>query len=144
MSVMNAEDQPLSFLLYRMVTVLRPCLTAELAKAGISLAEFVCLRTLSDHPGLTSAQLARHTNVSAQAMSQVLRHLQDIGAVTRPGEVPRGRPLPARITRAGRVMLKRAEAAARTADELALRDFTPQERRDLKTLLYRAGSDQLE
>ena len=79
------KDQPLGYLLYRVMTVLRPHVTAELGPLGLGLPEFVCLRILSMFPGQSSAELARTTNVSPQAMNLVLRGLQDMGAITRSG-----------------------------------------------------------
>jgi DNA-binding MarR family transcriptional regulator len=134
------EDQPLGYLLYRVMTVLRPQVTAELGPLGLGLPEFVCLRILSMFPGQSSAELARNTNVSPQAMNLVLRGLQDMGAVTRPATVSSGRALPARLTGKGRALLKRAEAAVHVADDRLLGHLTPTERREFKRLLHAVGS----
>ncbi|HYB39689.1 MAG TPA: MarR family transcriptional regulator [Mycobacterium sp.] len=134
------EDQPLGYLLYRVMTVLRPQVTAELGPLGLGLPEFVCLRILSMFPGQSSAELARNTNVSPQAMNLVLRGLQDMGAVTRPATVSSGRALPARLTSKGRALLKRAEAAVHVADERLLAHLTPTERREFKRLLHAVGA----
>ena len=134
------EDQPLGYLLYRVMAVLRPQVTAELEPAGLGLPEFVCLRALSMLPDQSSADLARHTNVSPQAMNLVLRGLQDMGAVTRPATVSSGRALPARLTRKGKALLKQAEAAVHVADERLLTHLSPGERRELKRLLHAVGS----
>nr|WP_163755526.1 MarR family transcriptional regulator [Mycobacterium botniense] len=134
------EDQPLGYLLYRVMTVLRPQVMKELGPLGLGLPEFVCLRILSAFPGQSSAELARNTNVSPQAMNLVLRGLQDMGAVTRPATVPSGRALPARLTRKGRALLKRAEEAVHIADERLLAHLTPTERREFKRLLHAVGS----
>jgi DNA-binding MarR family transcriptional regulator len=134
------EDQPLGYLLYRVMTVLRPQVTAELAPVGLGLPEFVCLRLLSMFPGQSSADLARNTNVSPQAMNMVLRGLQDMGAVTRPSTVSSGRALPARLTNKGRAVLKRAEAAVHVAEDRLLAHITPTERREFKRLLHKVGS----
>ena len=131
---MNDEEQPLGFLLYRVMAVLRPHMTAELNPVGLALPEFVCLRILSTLPGQSSAELARNTNVSPQAMNLVLRGLQHMGAVTRPAEVSSGGALPARLTGKGRALLKRAEAAVHVADERLLASLTPAERTELKRL----------
>lgn len=119
---------------------LRPRVTSELRRLGLGLPEFVCMRILSAFPGRSSAELARDTNVSPPAMNQLLRGLEDIGAVTRPAAVPSGRTLPAQLTTKGKALLKRAEAAARVADEQILTHLTPAEQRQLKHLLYTAGS----
>jgi DNA-binding MarR family transcriptional regulator len=138
------EDQPLGYLLYRVMTVLRPQVMAELGPLGLGLPEFVCLRILAMSPGQSSAELARATNVSPQAMNLVLRGLQDVGAVTRPDTVSAGRALPARLTGKGRALLKRAEAAVQVADERLLAHLTAAERREFKRLLHAVGSQPAE
>jgi DNA-binding MarR family transcriptional regulator len=135
------QEQPLGYLLYRVMAVLRPVVTAELRPLGLALPEFVCLRLLSMSPGRSSAELARDTNVSPQAMNIVLRRLQDMGAVDRPASVSSGRALPARLTPAGKALLKRAEAAVFGADALVLSGLPPSERRELKRLLAVVGLD---
>jgi DNA-binding MarR family transcriptional regulator len=125
--------------MYRVMAALRPQAAAALGPLGIGLPELVCMRILSANPGLTSAELARDNHVSAQAMNQVLNGLQDRGAVTRPASTPPGRPQPAQLTRQGKALLKRAEAAIHTADQQVLTQLTPQERRQLKRLLFKAG-----
>jgi DNA-binding MarR family transcriptional regulator len=134
------EDQPLGYLLYRVMTVLRPQVTAQLRPLGLGLPELVCLRILSMVPDQSSAELARATNVSPQAMNLVLRGLQDIGAVTRPDTVSSGRALPARLTSEGRALSKRAEAAVHVADARLLAHLTAAERREFKRLLHVVGS----
>ena len=138
---MNAlEDQPLGYLLYRVMAELRPVVTAELRPLGLALPEFVCLRLLSLFPGRSNAELARQTNVSPQAMNNVLRALQDMGVVDRPASVASGRALPAQLTADGRALLKRAEAAVRVADQRVLANLTQDEQHQLKRLLAQAGT----
>lgn len=135
----ESDDQSLGYLMYRVMAALRPQAAAALGPLGIGLPELVCMRILSVNPGLTSAELARDNHVSAQAMNQVLHGLQDRGAVTRPASTPPGRPLPAQLTRQGKALLKRAEAAIHTADEQVLTRLTEPEQRQLKRLLFKAG-----
>lgn len=136
----RSDEQPLGYLLYRAVAALRPQVAAELGPLGLGLPEFVCLRILSAHPGLTSAQLARGTNVSAQAMHQVLRALEDRGAVTRPASTPPGRAMPAQLTRRGKALLKRADVAVHAADQQILTHLSADEQHQLKQLLYAVGN----
>ena len=137
---MHAQNHPLGYLLHRIMAVLRPAATAELLPLGLGLSEFVCLRILSLAPGQSNAQLARHMNVSPQAMNNVLRGLQDRGVVRRPASVQSGRALPAELTPRGKALLKRAEAAVRRADEQVLANLGPAEQRELHRLLDAAGS----
>jgi DNA-binding MarR family transcriptional regulator len=139
---MTAPDsEPLGYLLHRVAATLRPEVAAVLAPIGLGLAEFVCLRIISLHPGLTSAELARYTNVTAQATNQLLHRLETAGAVHRPDTAAAGRALPAELTAAGRALLTRAEDAVHVADQRVLDRLTPTEQRQLKALLRKAGTD---
>jgi DNA-binding MarR family transcriptional regulator len=136
----HGGEQPLGYLLHRIMSALRPAVTAELRPLGLGLAEFVCLRILSMLPGQSNAELARFMNVSPQAMNNVLRGLQERGAVTRPVSVTSGRALPAQLSAQGKTLLKRAEAAVHTADQRVLANLTRGEQRELKRLLDAAAS----
>ncbi|BBZ48676.1 putative HTH-type transcriptional regulator [Mycobacterium heidelbergense] len=139
--MVQAEDAPLGYLLYRVGAVLRPEVSAVLNPLGLTLPEFVCLRILSMSPGLSSAELSRHVGVTPQAMNTVLRKLEDVGAVERPTSVSSGRALPATLTGQGRALLKRAEGAVRTADGRILSKLTAAQQREFKRTLDRLGSD---
>lgn len=132
-------DEPLGYLLYRMATTLRPQIAAELAPLDLGLPEFVCLWTLSAKPKSTSAELARDTHVTAQAMNQLLHKLQHVGLVTRPVAAPAGRALPAELTPKGEALLTRAERAVHIADQRVLKRLTPTEQHQLRTLLRKAA-----
>src|ERR1700759_79653 len=119
-----ADDAPLGYLLYRVGAVLRPEVSAVLRPLSLTLPEFVCLRIISMSPGLSSAELARNTNVTPQAMNTVLRKLEEVGAVARPESVSSGRALPATLTGPGRTLLKRAESAVGIADDRILAKLT--------------------
>lgn len=134
------EDQPLGFLVRGLMARLRPHAVQALRPLGLGLPEFVCMRILDEDPGRTSAELARHTHVTAQAMNQVLQGLQEVGLVTRPATAPSGRALPAQLTRKGSALLRRAQAAVASSDEHLLAHLSLADRRQLKLLLYRAGN----
>jgi DNA-binding MarR family transcriptional regulator len=137
----QTEDAPLGYLLHRVGAALRPELAAVLRPLGLTLPEFVCLRILSMSPGSSSAELARNSNVTPQAMNTVLRKLETIGAVERPASVSSGRALPATLTTQGRGVLKRAEAAVRVADARILSKLTSAQQRDFKRMLEQLGTD---
>jgi DNA-binding MarR family transcriptional regulator len=132
------KDQPLGYLLHRIMSELRPAATAALRPFGLGLPEFVCLRILSMAPGRSNAELARDTHVSPQAMNNVLRGLQDRGVVARPASVASGRALPAQLTSRGKTLLKHAEDAVHAADQQVLANLTAAEQRELKRLLAAA------
>lgn len=135
-----AADQPLGYLLYRAGAVLQPAVTAALRPLGLTLPELVCMKILSAWPGMSNAELARANNVSPQAMNNVLLHLQEMELVARPASVSSGRALPAQLTKQGRTLLKRAEAAIEGAEDEVLAKLTSAQRRDLKRLLGTIGA----
>ena len=135
----QSEVEPLGYLLHRLSASLRPQVAAELGPLGLSLPEFVCLRILAMYPGRTSAELARDTHVSAQAMNQLLHRLEAIGAVSRSQTAPAGRALPAELTSEGSELLERAERAVQVADRRVMDRLTPGEQRQLKMLMRKAG-----
>lgn len=137
---MTATDsEPLGYLLHRVAAALRPEVAGALTPLGLGLPEFVCLRIISLNPGLTSAELARITNVSAQATNQLLHRLEAAGAVRRPDTAAAGKALPAELTATGRTLLTRAEDAVHVADQRVLDRLTPTEQGQLKALLRKAG-----
>jgi DNA-binding MarR family transcriptional regulator len=140
----QSEDEPLGFLLYRTMAALRPQVAAELKPLGLGLPEFVCMRILAKNPGLTGAELARGTHVSAQAMNQLLHGLEERGALSRPASTPPGRAMPARLTRRGQALLKRADAAVQVADQRILTRLTADDQRQLKRLLRALGTRDVE
>lgn len=103
----------------------------------LTLPEFVCLGILSMEPGLSSAELARRTSVSPQAIDAVSRKLEDIGAAAWPGSVSSGRALPATLTGQGRTLLTCADAVVHAANDGILATLTSAQQREFNRMLQR-------
>jgi len=64
----SLEDQPLGYLLSRVVRALKTDVTATvLDPLDVAFPEYLCMRMLSKFPGRSNAELARNLNVSPQA-----------------------------------------------------------------------------
>lgn len=136
------EDQPLGYLLSRVMNALRVEVTATvLDPLEVAFPQYLCMRVLSKYPGHSNADLARALDVSPQAMNMVLRGLQDRGLVSRPARVPSGRSLPARLTREGEELLKRTDAGVRAAEDRLLTHLTSEQRDEFKRTLGTLGAD---
>jgi DNA-binding MarR family transcriptional regulator len=136
------EDQPLGYLLSRVMNALRVEVTAMvLDPLDVAFPQYLCMRVLSKFPGHSNADLARALDVSPQAMNMVVRGLQLRGLVTRPASVPSGRSLPAQLTREGEELLKRTDAGVRAAERKLMTNLTDQEQYDFKRILATLGSD---
>jgi DNA-binding MarR family transcriptional regulator len=136
------EDQPLGYLLSRVMFALKADVTAAvLDPLEVAFPEYLCMRVLSKFPGQSNADLARALNVSPQAMNMVLRGLEDRGLLTRPASVSSGRSLPAQLTRDGEALLKRTDAGVRAAENRLMANLSQQERHDFKRTLAALGTD---
>jgi DNA-binding MarR family transcriptional regulator len=138
------EDQPLGYLLSRVMFALKADVTATVLDAlEVAFPEYLCMRVLAKYPGQSNADLARALNVSPQAMNMVLRGLEDRRLVTRPASVSSGRSLPAQLTRAGEELLKRTDTGVRAAERRLMANLTDEECYEFKRILGALGSDPL-
>ena len=137
-----AEDEPLGYLLHRVIHALKTDVTATvLDPLDVAFPEYLCMRVLSKFPGRSNAQLARDMDVSPQAMNMVLRGLEDRGLVTRPASVASGRSLPAQLTREGEELLKRTDSGVRAAEQRLMANLTSEQRREFRRILVALGTD---
>ena len=133
-------DQPLGYLLHRIAAALLTEVTATaLAPLGLTFPQCICMRMLSQSPGMSSADLARKASVTPQAMNVVLQRLQERGLVRRPDNASSGRSLPAELTCAGVELLNRAEFGMRSAERRALAKLGQEDRRALRRMLAAVG-----
>ncbi|OBB04884.1 MarR family transcriptional regulator [Mycobacteriaceae bacterium 1482268.1] len=138
----HLEDQPLGYLLYRAHNALRSEVTATvLEPLGLAFPQYICMRILSRYPDRSNAELARHTNVSPQAMNMVLRGLEERGLVTRPASVSSGRSLPAALTREGEALLAKTDAGIKAAEDRLMATLSSRQRTDFKEILASLGTD---
>src|ERR1700755_3443045 len=102
---------------------------------GVSLSEWVALRTLYDQAGTTHAALMASLGMTKGAVSRVVSRLQDKGLVTRASHEADARAQVLAPTRAGRALVP---ALARDADANEQRFFghlPARQRRELMALL---------
>jgi DNA-binding MarR family transcriptional regulator len=138
------EDQPLGYLLSRVMFALKADVTATvLDPLEVAFPEYLCMRVLSKFPGQSNADLARALNVSPQAMNMVLRGLEERRLVARPASVSSGRSLPAQLTREGEELLKRTDAGVRAAEDRLMVNLSDDERYAFRRVLADLGSDLL-
>jgi DNA-binding MarR family transcriptional regulator len=136
------EDQPLGYLLSRVMFALKADVTATvLDPLEVAFPEYLCMRVLSKFPGQSNADLARALNVSPQAMNMVLRGLEERRLLTRPDSVSSGRSLPAQLTREGEELLQRTDAGVRAAEDRLMVNLSDDERYAFKCVLAALGSD---
>ncbi|KJL42950.1 MarR family winged helix-turn-helix transcriptional regulator [Microbacterium trichothecenolyticum] len=103
---MTAEHAPR--ILYQVKQVelaVRGRLDAVVRPHGITVTQYTALTVLEQHPEMSSAQLARHAFVSAQAMEGIVRALEGAGLIERARDPQNRRRMTISLTPAGVALL---------------------------------------
>ena len=72
---------------------------------GITVTQYTALTVLEQHPGMSSAQLARHAFVTAQAMEGIVRALADARLIERVRDPDNRRRMAISLTPGGVALL---------------------------------------
>ena len=118
--------------------------SAEFARAvearGVSVSEWVALRTLYDQADATHASLVAALGMTKGAVSKVVSRLQDKGLVTRAAHAADARAQVLALTRAGRALVPALARDADANDERFFGHLPAKQRRDLMALLQQLVS----
>ncbi|WP_409467852.1 MarR family winged helix-turn-helix transcriptional regulator [Streptomyces sp. HC307] len=128
----------LLYLVKRLELVIRSRLDELLKPAGITALQYTALTVLERHDGLTSAQLARASFVTAQSMADLVRTLQARGLIRRERNPHNRRELLILLTDEGRALLDDHAEAVALLEERMLREFSAQEVDGFRTAVSRA------
>jgi DNA-binding MarR family transcriptional regulator len=110
----------------------------ELVKpAGITALQYTALTVLRRHDGLSSAQLARNSFVTAQSMADMVTTLERRGLIVRRRDPDNRRALLISLTCAGHELLAAQDAAMAALEERMLADLSERQRLDLEDYLNR-------
>ncbi|GAA3055380.1 DNA-binding MarR family transcriptional regulator [Streptomyces olivoverticillatus] len=105
---------------------------------GLTVPQYAALYALSLAPGSSGAALARTCAVTPQSMASLLSGLEARSLIERRPSPDHAQALITRLTPEGRVLLLRADAAAREVEAHLSAAFAPEEERQLRELLRRA------
>jgi DNA-binding MarR family transcriptional regulator len=109
-----------SYLVFRVERRIRARLDEALSRRGVTTTEYMALSELQVRDGLSSAQLARIAFVSPQAMSLVIRDLENRGLIRRRPDPNQRRVLRTSLTRKGLNTLRRCDAALDEIEDVML------------------------
>ena len=102
---------------------------------GVSVSEWVALRTLYGQAGTTHAALMASLGMTKGAVSKVVSRLQDKGLVTRTSHGADARAQVLALTRAGRALVPALARDADANDERFFGHLSAKQRRELMALL---------
>jgi len=100
-------EPTLLYLMKQVELAVRARLDELVRPAGLTALQYTALTVLERHPNLTSAQLARNSFVTAQAMADMVSALRDLGLIERHRDESDRRRLVLALTSDGRKLLGR-------------------------------------
>ncbi|SEF37012.1 DNA-binding transcriptional regulator, MarR family [Amycolatopsis pretoriensis] len=135
MTEVPTGDRP-GYLLKRAQQALNQACTDRLRPLELSMSQYAVLRALDEHPGASSADLARITFVTRQSLRDVLGGLRSAGLVTVAEQATTGRARPVTLTGSGRAKLHAADELVARVEEDMLGTLSGDQRRYLADLLH--------
>lgn len=123
------------YLVKRVQQALRRNCDSALRPTGLTMAQYVVLRALADHPAASASELARLCFVTRQSLQDVLRSLRADEFVDDADGPPRGRARSLRLTTAGKRRLKSAHAAVLDVEAAMVRGLPKSAETQLAGLL---------
>ncbi|MEU9916883.1 MULTISPECIES: MarR family transcriptional regulator [unclassified Streptomyces] len=128
----------LLYMVKQVELVVRSHLDELVKPSGITALQYTALTVLERHDGLSAAQLARDSFVTAQSIADLVRSLENRGLVRRERNPRNRRELLILLTDAGRELLARHEEPVRELEERMVRDLTTHQTEQFRQALTRA------
>ncbi|MEU9209823.1 MarR family transcriptional regulator [Streptomyces sp. NPDC048415] len=128
----------LLYMVKQVELVVRSHLDELVKPAGITALQYTSLTVLERHDGLSAAQLARDSFVTAQSTADLVRSLESRGLVRRERNPRNRRELLILLTDEGRELLARVAGAVRELEERMVRDLTSHQTDQLRQALSKA------
>ncbi|MDC0765475.1 MarR family winged helix-turn-helix transcriptional regulator [Streptomyces sp. HD] len=128
----------LLYMVKQVELVVRSHLDELVRPSGITALQYTALTVLQRHDGLSAAQLARDSFVTAQSIADLVRSLETRGLVRRERNPRNRRELLILLTDAGRELLDRHEGAVRELEERMVRDLTAHQTEQFRQALSKA------
>ncbi|MEU2423418.1 MarR family transcriptional regulator [Streptomyces sp. NPDC007851] len=128
----------LLYMVKQVELVVRSHLDELVKPAGITALQYTALTVLERHDGLSAAQLARDSFVTAQSMADLVRSLESRGLVRRERNPRNRRELLILLTDAGRELLAGVAGQVRELEERMVRDLTAHQEEQFRQALGKA------
>ncbi len=128
----------LLYMVKQVELIVRSHLDELVRPAGITALQYTSLTVLERHDGLSAAQLARDSFVTAQSTADLVRSLENRGLVRRERNPRNRRELLILLTDEARELLARLAEPVRELEERMLSDLTPHQADQFRQALSRA------
>ncbi|GAB7106264.1 MarR family winged helix-turn-helix transcriptional regulator [Streptomyces phaeofaciens JCM 4814] len=128
----------LLYMVKQVELVVRSRLDELVKPSGITALQYTALTVLERHDGLSAAQLARDSFVTAQSIADLVRSLQTRGLIRRERNPHNRRELLILLTEEGRALLELCAGPVRELEERMVRELTAHQTEQFRTALTRA------
>ncbi|GHA01439.1 MarR family winged helix-turn-helix transcriptional regulator [Streptomyces purpurascens] len=128
----------LLYMVKQVELVVRSHLDELVRPSGITALQYTALTVLERHDGLSAAQLARDSFVTAQSIADLVRSLEGRGLVRRERNPRNRRELLILLTDDGRELLTRHAGPVRELEERMVRDLTAHQTEQFRQALTKA------
>ncbi|MGW1622590.1 MarR family winged helix-turn-helix transcriptional regulator [Streptomyces sp. NPDC002172] len=128
----------LLYMVKQVELVVRSHLDELVKPAGITALQYTALTVLERHDGLSAAQLARDSFVTAQSMADLVRSLETRGLIRRERNPRNRRELLILLTDAGRELLTGVAGPVRELEERMVRELTAHQEEQFRQALSKA------
>lgn len=128
----------LLYMVKQVELVVRSHLDELVKPSGITALQYTALTVLQRHDGLSAAQLARDSFVTAQSIADLVRSLETRGLVRRERNPRNRRELLILLTDAGRELLAQYGESVRELEERMVRDLTAHQTEQFRQALSKA------
>ena len=128
----------LLYMVKQVELVVRSHLDELVRPSGITALQYTALTVLERHDGLSAAQLARDSFVTAQSIADLVRSLETRGLVRRERNPKNRRELLILLTEEGRALLAQHEGPVRELEERMVRELTAHQTEQFRQALSKA------
>ncbi|MEU5312156.1 MarR family transcriptional regulator [Streptomyces sp. NPDC021562] len=137
--MVDTKTRPsLLYMVKQVELVVRSHLDELVRPAGVTALQYTALTVLERHDGLSAAQLARDSFVTAQSMADLVRSLESRGLVRRERNPRNRRELLILLTDAGRELLAGVAGQVRELEERMVRELTAHQEEQFRQALSKA------
>jgi len=128
----------LLYMVKQVELVVRSHLDELVKPSGVTALQYTALTVLERHDGLSAAQLARDSFVTAQSIADLVRSLENRGLVRRERNPNSRRELLILLTDVGRELLAQCAGPVRELEERMVSDLTAHQTEQFRQALSRA------
>jgi DNA-binding MarR family transcriptional regulator len=135
MSTPRSVQHRVGYLIKQLQHALRARMDEELAKVGLSTAQYALLAAVEEAPGSSGAELARRCFITPQSVNGLISTLAREKLIERAASATHGRIIEIELSPSGRARLKSAHGVVAAIEGRMLRRLEETKRKNLAELL---------